>query len=226
MPAEKRFQEKLDKHPGVLTEAQLWINTTVYSLIVFIVILTYYFIQSQSLELRTFNRVFADTGLVIIGFSLAMSSICYFWDFADKYIIYRKHLGLVGFAYILTHGVVSLFFMSDLFPFPTYYTSEKQLIPFIAALVSLLIFIFMAAISNKYAIREIGGQRWRILMRTGFIAYALGIFHFGIKGLPYWWRWFMGQGKYTTPSMGLIVFLFGAIVIVLRTKLWFATRPS
>lgn len=224
MALENNFQEKLKKHQFIPADLLLWKHTILYSLVLFGGMFSYYLVQVPTVNVRVFNRVFADVGLILIGLSLILSSVCYFWNFADRYIVYRKHLGLVGFAYIFTHGILSLFFMSNLFPFPQYYLASTNIIPFVFAVLSMGIFIFMTAISNKYAIVELGGKRWRMLMRIGIVAYAFGILHFGMKGTFYWMSWFAGEGESLTPPMSLLVFLFGSIVVLLRGSLSVALR--
>ena len=85
-----------------------------------------------------------------------------------------------------------------------------------------IIFLGMAIISNRYAIHEIGPARWRKLMRLGHLAFPLVLFHFGTKGMPYWIPWLTGKSDALFPSFGLIVFLFGLVVMLLRIALWFS----
>ena len=221
------MQEKLDEHlqkHQAPQESKLWFDVAIYSLFLFVVISLYYFASRGNYDTRIANRVIADISMLLIGLSMMLSSVCYFWNFADKYIIYRKHLGIAGFAYAMAHSLLSLFFMPKVFPFPEYYLSERNIFPFICALISLIIFTVMTIISNKFAIHELGGSLWRKLLRVGYIAYALAIIHFGLKGAPYWWSWLIGKSENIVPSFSMYIFLFGCIVIYLRIKLFIATR--
>jgi len=224
MPAELKIQSKLENHlkyASLPREIRLWGETIAYSIIIFMVVAGYYFVTNGSFGERILNRVIADVALLLIGISLILSSVCYFWDFADKYIIYRKHLGLVGVGYLLFHILFSFLF-SSYSPFPGYFLADKRIVSFISAVIATIIFFIMAAISNQFAIHEIGPARWRKLMRFNHFAFALTLFHFGAKGMPYWLQWMNGKSSSIFPSFGLIVFLFGLVVLLLRIALWFA----
>lgn len=222
MPVELKIQSKLENHlkySPLPHETRLWSGTIVYSIIIFIVVLGYYVVTQASFSERILNWVVGDVALLLIGISLILSSLCYFWNFADKYIIYRKHFGLVGSGYMMMHIIFSLLF-SSYFPFPGYYLEDKRIASFIAALIASIIFISMAMISNRFSIHEIGAIRWRKFMRVGYVAFALVLFHFGTKGMQYWFSWLTGQSESIFPPFSLIVFLFGSVVIFLRIFLW------
>lgn len=218
---EKKLQSQISLRP-LHSEKRLWIETFIYSFILLLVISGYYFIAGGTFSARILNRVIADLTFILIGISLVLSSVCYFWDFADKFIIYRKHLGLVGFAYLLVHIALSVF-LSDYSPFPGYFLEDKRIAGFMAALAATIIFVGMTLISNKFAIHEIGPKRWRHLMRFGFVAYVFALYHFGAKGMQYWLPWFVGEGKSIFPSFGMMSFAFGSVVVILRIALWIAT---
>ena len=207
------------------SESRLWKDTIVYSLIIFTIISGYYYATNATFSDKIFNRAIADVSILLMGVSLILSSVCYFWNFADKYIIYRKHLGLVGAGYMIFHVVLSIF-MTPYTPFATYYLDDKRISSFFAALVATIIFIIMSLLSNRFAIQEIGPQRWRKIMRFSYIGFILVLFHFGKKGMQYWIPWFAGKTESIFPSFGLIVFLFGIVVIVLRIALWFSTMQK
>lgn len=226
MPQEIKAQEKLEKHLARFPhtrEMRLWLDTVVYSLILVGVVALYYLATGNEFSERVINRIVGDVSFLLIGLSLILSSVCYFWDFADKYIIYRKHLGLVGVGYLILHGAFSIFF-SSYSPFPGYYLEDKRIASFFAASLATAIFIVMTALSNRLAITEIGPVLWRKIMRFGHVAFALALFHFGAKGWNYWMAWMTGTSEKLFPSFGLLVFLFGCVVLVLRISLWIATR--
>ena len=120
---------------------------------------------------------------------------------------------------MILHIILSVV-MSAYSPFPGYYLEDKRILSFTAAVLGAIIFSGMAVISNRFAIQEIGPQLWRKLMRVGYIGFAFTLFHFGAKGMPYWTAWFMGESESVVPSFGLIVFLFGIVVILLRLALF------
>lgn len=222
MSHEEIFQQKLskelEKKPNIYPHS-LWKDIIIYSVLITIIISLYYFVQRGSFSLYTANRVLADVSLLLIGLSFALSGICYYWNFADHFIIYRKQLGVVGFGYAVIHSLISIF-LPHAQPFLLYYLQSDNLIGFISALIALIIYIGMIIVSTKYIIQQIGGQMWRKLLRVGYIAYFFSILHFGIQIYPSWLLWLTGKGTTLLPPFSLFVFLSGMAVILLRIFLW------
>lgn len=229
MPSELKIHKKLNQTLAARklppSDKRLYAETFIYSLIVLAVITAYYFVTRPEFDVRTFNRSIADLSFLLMGISLILSSVCYFWDFADHFIIYRKHLGLIGFGYMTLHVVISLFY-STYQPFLLYYLKDSQILSFSAALTAAGIFSLMAVISNKYSIQKIGPHRWRLIMRIGYIAYAMTLLHFALRGWPYWMLWMSGKSSSLFPSFGLVVFAFGCVVLLMRAVLFVATMKK
>ncbi|QQS44268.1 ferric reductase-like transmembrane domain-containing protein [Candidatus Roizmanbacteria bacterium] len=226
MPSEKKIHKKLTQKLAARklppSDKRLYAETFIYSLIVLAVITAYYFVTRPEYDMRTFNRGIADLSFLLMGISLILSSVCYFWNFADHFIIYRKHLGLIGFGYMILHIVISLFY-SAYQPFLLYYLKDSQIVSFSAALTATGIFTLMAVISNRFSIQKIGPHRWRLIMRVGYIAYVMALIHFALRGWPYWMLWLSGKSTSLFPSFGLLVFVFGCIVVLMRIVLFAAT---
>src|SRR3990167_2631115 len=98
MPFAKRFEE-ISKKIKPVSPALLWLKTALFSVAVFAVGALYLYVRRGTFDLSISNKVFASTAVILIGLSFALSAICYFWNFADTKIIYRKYLGLSGFAF-------------------------------------------------------------------------------------------------------------------------------
>src|SRR3990167_10965266 len=167
MHEETTFDQKLQK----LNETQkptsgmrLWSDIILYSLILFIVVSSYYFIQRGSYDFGIFNQVLSNVGMLLIGLSFALSGICYFWNFADHYIIYRKQLVVVGFAYVILHGLISLFFIPENAPILFYYLEKETILAFISAFIAISIYTMMVIVSTDSMIHKLGGHTWRILL--------------------------------------------------------------
>lgn len=197
------------------TEFALWRNTLVFGLAVFATSVAYLYIRRGSMSLFGANKAFATTALFLIGLSFALSGLCYFWNFVDTKIIYRKHLGLTGFGFAMLHVIMSLFVLPQ-FPLEYY---QSHLPTFLTGLLAILIFIFMAAISNQYAARELGGKTWRMFLRIGYLAYFAVILHFGILKYSEWLKWFATRSP-LLPPLSLFGVLFATIVLFLRLALW------
>ena len=202
---------------------KLWINAILFGFFVLLLCSLYQFVRAGEFNLRIFNQSIADAGMIVIGVSFALSGLTYFWDFLDSKLKYRKYIGLVGFYLILMHGLISLFGLSDNFPFPEYYLLSHNITAFLLALGSLLYLIFMAIISNSSVAQKLGGILWRKLLRVGYLAYLLGFLHYASKKYVGWQYWLTSEGK-LLPPLSLIVTLFVIWVFALRLALWWDLR--
>lgn len=233
-----RFEAIMNKQGPVLP-IQLTVRTAWASLFVVIGCFWYLWLTEPGTLPVTLNKALADSAMILIGLSFALSGLCYFWNFVDTKIIYRKYLGLAGFAVAVTHGVMSLVFYLYWKP-RGYETSPifildhqwdwgiflvSNIYAFASAVVALLIFLMMALISNQYAIHELGGVWWRRLLRVGYVAYVFGTMHFLIKNIPEWREMFMGSEP-VLPPLNFMVFLLVCGVVILRTALWWSLRKK
>lgn len=205
---------KAPRHPLV----RLWAYSLLFSVLITVLCGAYVRMYFHTFSTRVLNETFADAGLIIIGCSFALSGICYFWNFLDTKIVYRKYLGLIGFFLIVLHVLLSLFFVP--FPITDYFTPAHRT-AFTAALISLVIFVCMAFISNRYAVHQLGGAHWRILLRTGYAAYFLALIHFALRKGPEWDRW-LAHHTSILPPLSMIVVVLGCAVLALRFALFLA----
>ena len=90
--------------PKVESDFQRYVKVSIVSVVIFG--LFYGYLHWMAIP-NLLNKAVADTSVVLISLSMLFSSICYFWNFADTKIVYRKHLGLVGFAYAVVHLLLS-----------------------------------------------------------------------------------------------------------------------
>ncbi len=228
MHPELQIQEKLNqriKQNSPAHASHLWLDVAMYSIVIFVMISLYLFATQGRYDIRSLSRASANVGILLIGLSFMLSGLCYFWNFADHFIIYRKQLGVIGFLYAILHAglVIMRTGINILIP-----SSLSQMgdIGLISAEIAILMYIAMIIISTRFVIHEIGGQRWRQLLRAGYIAFFLSLVHMFVQGGTYWLSWLTGKSSGIFPSIGLLVFLFGLGVIVLRIRLWFVTKHT
>ncbi len=189
-------------------ERRLLIHSHILAVITFVIAALALFLQKGTFSLRLVNQSTAWTAVFLIGLSFAMSGICYFWNFADRKIVYRKHIGIVGFFYGLAHFVLTLYLLSKRANLLDYFTSPEHFWPFFFAATALLYFGFMYGISNQYAAHELGGKHWRMALRFGYVAFIFAMLHFGILG----WN----AGTLFTFSLNTVFFVFSLLVILMR----------
>lgn len=192
----------------------MWTRSITFSLVVLLACTAYIFIQAGWGGITTLNRAVASAAMILIGMSFIASGVCYFWDFADKHIIYRKYWGLMGFWFVCVHGLISLAQRS--FDFG-YFLLPQNIVAFMSALIAFAILVMMALISNMFAVRELGGKRWRALLRLGYIAYVFSIIHMTMKAYPQWVA--MDISGNPIPPISIPIAVFGIIVILMRLAL-------
>ena len=224
MPFVKRFKQIQKKtKPKMLVH--IGRRVFVFSMIVFAAVMAYQiFLHNADIAFaRVLNRSTADTAMILIGLSFALSGICYFWDFADTKIMYRKDLGLWGFYFGVAHLAISLI-RTPL----SRYLADDRIASFSLGVVGIVIFAIMASVSNRYAVRELGGLWWRRVLRTGYIAYAAAIAHFILKNTDRWMGWMTSHdpARALFPPFSLITVLFATSIIVLRLALWSRTSSA
>jgi len=219
MPYKKWFQKTVKKNKSARIQPMtLYRNTLIFGLAVFGLAYGY----TTFLEIPgVLNKAVANTAIILMGCSMLLSSLCYFWDFVDDKIIYRKHLGLIGYAFGLAHVVLSFPALKRLM------TSEawSQTIPWapLTGLGALVIFTIMALISNKFAAHKLGGKTWRIILRTGYIAIILTWIHVVALKSKYWIRW-AEAGFDSWPSLSFVTSVFMLVVVLMRIALWWSVR--
>ncbi len=197
----------------------LWKNTIIFSIILTGVVWTYSYLYRGTFNVGMANRGLGDVAIILIGLSFILSSICYFWNFADRYIIYRKQLGVVGFVYAIIHTLVIVLYLDPIITDFATYLEQTNFISYSLALSALFIYGGMVIISTNAMIHKIGGKLWRELLRVGYIAFVFSIVHYVLLSYPFWIRWFTERGTFL-PPFGLLVSLFSILVILMRIILW------
>ncbi len=218
----KRHQQ-IVKKIKVQSEKRLWLNAFIFGLVIFGLAAFYLGKQRGDWSLNMYNRASADTAVILIGLSFILSGVCYFWDFADTKIVYRKQLGLLGAAFGLIHVLLTVVIIPK--GFSLSYWLTKGGAPFWTGLGAVAIFAVMAAVSNRYSAFHLGGLWWRRVLRFGYVAVALVLTHVFLLKSVYWLRWLNGGAK-TLPSLSLIVSAFIVSVLLMRIALEFSLRSK
>jgi DMSO/TMAO reductase YedYZ heme-binding membrane subunit len=202
--------------PTTSTELHLYVKTALFSLVIFGLFYAYTnWLGSRSVM----NKAVADTGIFLMGLSMLLSGLGYFWNVFDTLVIYRKSLGLVGFAYGLAHLFLSWSAFQALLQ-PTTWEQGKMWPAFTGTL-ALVIFTVMAIISNTLMARLIGGKLWKYILRTGYIGVILVWLHVVLLKSARWVTWYQ-DGMQTPPALSLLISIFMVGVIAMRVALWFA----
>lgn len=197
-------------------EKKIWLNTIFISISIFVFLLSTEGRELGFTNPRSINRVISYTALILLILSMAMSSISYFWDFADRQIIYRKQFGIIGFVYAAIHMGISMYFGLQRGSFAEVFLGEERLVAFSAGLTAIFILLVMTIISDTRIIKKLGGRVWRNLLRLGYVAIFAIVVHMAWYRWEEWQDWFSGQSDQLFPHVTLLLLFLALITIILR----------
>ena len=172
-------------------------------------------------SLYVFNKALASAGTVLIAFIFLIGPIVRYFDRFDKWLGYRKEVGIVGAFLITLHGIIVYFFLPLKSP-----QSEINLTSYdiAAGVIGAALLIFLFVISFKKAIDIFGAKHWWFMQRWGLrIVVLLTLIH--VVGLRWqgWLKWMKQLGKQTPelanptlPTPSLIAGIFITWVVIVR----------
>src|SRR3989338_4316580 len=192
----------------------------VISALFFVGLSVYLYYRRGYYDLYIANKVFAGTSAILLGIVLLLGPLSRAYDRFDRWLKYRKEIGIVAFVLALAHSIASFFFLPDHFSRARFFTSG--LWPFVFGLTALTIVCILWILSHKNAVKIFGGKLWWFLqswgVRIAFIAVAL---HVGIMKFPGWVDWYQKGGSSRLvhpewPGAGLLEGWFMAFVLLVR----------
>lgn len=187
----------------------------------FIISSIYLFYRRGYYDLYIANKIFAGVAAILLGIVLLIGPLSRLFFFPDRYVQYRKELGIVAFFLALIHGIVSLFFLPSKFQIQPFFA--KFPIPFTTGLIATIILIIIFLISNDRASLAMGKEKWWKWQYWGarFI-FALVFLHVFVMKWEGWVKWYQGQASNKGivhpewPGAGLLVGWFMAFVVFVR----------
>jgi len=168
----------------------------------------YLFLRRGYFNLYILNKVFASTSLVLLGIVLLMGPISRFYNLFDKWLIYRREIGLMAFFLALAHSVISY--------------SGRISQSLLLGAISLVILTVLFLVSFKFAESKINRKFWILLQSWGLrIGALLAFWHLVALKYPGWIKWLEGEGtkglfRPSFPPASLLAGLFIGFVAVAR----------
>ncbi len=199
-----------------LLELKFYLHSTIFGFLLLGLAMAY--LQWLGIP-GTLNKSVADVATLLITLSMALSGLGYFFNFADRKVIYRKYLGMVGFAFALWHLLLSWSALLNLFKVETW--SAGRMWPILTGFIALVVFAVMALISNQFSIRLLGSKLWRAILRFGYIGLLLVVGHVFLLKSARWLTWWQ-EGMQSPPALSLIVAVVAVLTLVLRLLLWWS----
>lgn len=201
------------------TEFKMYAKTFLFGLVILAVALAYLYVRRWSFDLFLVNRAAADTSTLLIGLSMVLSGISYFWNFADSKLSYRKQLGVIGFGFGLAHYILSVGFLNERFKLDWLVNGKPAIY---LAQIALVVFLIMAVFSffELAFIRKWGENSWRKFLRfSGYAALGLIGYHLVVLKYASWIKWMKTPDSWV-PPLGLIVAIFILFVFIIRLAMW------
>lgn len=208
------YKQWLSTH--VPAEFRLWFNSLLLGLYIYLIIALYKGGVMGVLHARVANISLGYAAYMLILLAMAMSSICYFWNFADKYMIYRKYLGIMGSIYGVFHFVLSLMLILEKNTLSDFISNPRNTVPFITGFIALIIVLFLTTISYGWAAKLLGGRLWRSLLRLGYAAVILSIIHMSWRNIESWAEYLQGDTLMLFPPLSMIIFVVTLVILLLR----------
>ena len=150
--------------------------------------------------------------LRLLVITLAITPIRKFFPKLGWTISFRRMLGLYAFFYACLHLTTYVWLYSN-FSLSTMLDDISQRRFITAGLAAWLLLLPLALTSTAWAIRKLGGKRWRMLHSLIYVAAIAGVVH-------YWW------GVKTGVRTPLAITVVLGILLLIRVVFHFVSRRN
>lgn len=192
-----------------------WIRSLILGVGLAAIKLGYLFALEGSIGVSSINKAVAGSATILIGLSLALSGITYFFDALDAQIVYRKYVGVMGALFAFGHVLITLINIGRLDHIIRFLNSGKSYTLF--GISAALLLVMLTLISNTFSARTLGNVLWRRLLRLGYVALAFTALHFGLMKYKIWLAWFKDPS--TLPPTSLLLIAPVIVVFLMRLLL-------
>lgn len=192
-----------------------WIQVVLFSLPLIGIFGVYHNLATpQYFSLVEFGvKGLTHAGLMLIACSLVLGPTAKFFDSFDKYLHYRKQLGITGFYYVLIHGFIAS--VLYLWPSPAFFLRFANSI--ILGLLSLYLLALCTEWSEVYIIRKVGSKVWRKMLRwMSYSAFVLSLIHIWLIEHQGWESLYFSDPNRFLPPLSLLTFFLGSLVVAWR----------
>ena len=168
------------------------------------------------------NKIIIGTGILMLGFTCLIGPIARYFDRFDRWIRYRKEIGVIGGFFALLHAFGSYLWLPKKFP---HSGMDFTGVIYGAGLVATFVTIFLILISAQKAV-DLLGNKWWLMQRWGLRMLMLfAVIHvYVMKWSGAWVKWVMKGGGPSTPELpngwlpglGLLTGVFITWVVIVR----------
>lgn len=195
-------------HPSFKTK--MWLQTSIiaFALYGFFAAITSFL--DGSLALLTWSKALGGAAAVCIAISFSLSGFCYYFNFLDTKLVYRKYFGLTGYWFAFAYSI-SLLFVNPKRYFYGFFDNIFSA-DFILGIAAMSIFTFMALISNAWAMKAMGPQNWRRGLRLGYFAWLMLAIRAYTIEKDLWMHWWQNLDSFPPPRMLLSLLVLTVIL--------------
>lgn len=176
----------------------------------------YLFLRRGYFDLFILNKALASASLVLLGVVLLIGPISRFYNRFDKWLIYRREIGIFAFLLALAHGIISY--------------SGKTNQALALGIISLIILAFLFLTSYKFVENRTNRRLWVEFQSWGIRISSLLVFlHLIMLKYVGWAKWLTEGGaqnlaKPDFPPASLLGGLFIGFVAITRLAEIFGTK--
>ncbi len=172
---------------------------------VFVSLSLYIFYRRGYYDLYIANKVVAGDAAILLSIIFVLGPLSRFFNVFDRYLQYRKEIGIVAFFLALVHGLISS---------ARYFSGFSW--PLIFGLAALVILVFLFLISFGLVENALGNSRWWWLQNWGLrLAVLLTALHVFMMKFPGWVKWYQvgGETGLAHPELPGASLLLGWLVV-------------
>lgn len=179
-------------------------------------------------SLSILNKSLADASLLLLGMVLMLGPLSRLYDLFDRWIPYRKELGIFSFFLGAIHLYFVMFPLARRGPFG-FFTSRPT--EAYTGLAGLVIMLSLLLISFEFTKKLFGMKRWWTLQYTGArIAGIAVLVHLSLLKYSEWTQWLSGQtanlAMPSFPPANLLIEIFAVFVLFTRISEIFPVRVA
>lgn len=170
-------------------------------------------------DLSIINKSLASASLLLLGIVLLLGPLSRLYGRFDKWINYRKELGILAFFLGVVHVYLSMFPLARRGPLGLY--QSRPIIAF-SGLLGLLIMAALFVVSFEKIKSKIDTAKWWRSQYIGVRVAALAVLlHMTLFKYPEWIKWLGGEvdKKLTQPGWppaSLLMAVFSGFVLLVR----------
>lgn len=187
------------------------------ALFITVILFASFFFYLQATEnpplktLSLINRVLANTSITLLGLVLLLGPLSRLYSIFDRFINYRKELGILAFFTALFHVLLVMFPLARRGPFGFYLGRPLSAFP---GLLGLLLMFFLFLLSFERIKKIFSSATWWKIQYTGVrIVFLAAIFHFSVLRYKSWLTLISSNEP---PSLNNLVTIFCLYVIGVR----------